>query len=611
MTWSDYQACMPGPDVVIWRTVDGGTTWRAGGSYEAENGHYKPIAIQFIDASTGWFLYGSSFGPMGSTTMGMAKTEDGGLSWVHASAPPGICVQSAMVFISTEAGWTGADCRFTPTVGTPLQDFIHGKSAPNLYRTTNGSLSWDDQVLPAPQVFPPELTSPGADPKISILCGTTAMQWISSEAFTVRWTCSGEMGTPSFPDFSYQYLTADRGHSWHSWLATGNEFFLNIQIGWRLYSPAEGTVSKLQRTTDGGQTWKTFKSVAWQTAQFDFVSEQISWAIVTSGGTTSFLHTIDGGQNWSELRPKTVTVISPESADQLSRLDTWPANRIDILAFSPDWTTMVSLAENSSGLRLWHMDSRQPYLFIPFKSGDCGLGRRDKVTFSRDGTLLAAGLCNAMVYVWRVADGTLLQRLGGQLAGDAAFSPDGSMLVTISQKTVVLWKVADGTILQSLAGDLVDGAALSPDGAILAFASHDGLQLWRVTDSQLLQRFKNPDLAFGAVVFSPDGTLLASASDYSGLQLWRVADGTLLETLDPSEYPVYLRGIVFSPDGKLLVATRYADDGWTLRLWQIPSGKVLRTLAGVNPPLSFSPDGSKLAAGSANVIQIWGISGEP
>ena len=235
MSWSDYQACMPGPDVVIWRTVDGGNTWRAGGSYAAEEGHYKPIAIQFSDSSSGWLLYVRRFGPMGSATMGMARTEDGGLSWAHASAPQGPCAHSAMVFIGTEAGWSGADCRSTPTVGTPLRDFINGQSAPALYRTTNGSRSWDPYTLPAPQVFPPQLTSPAADPKISILCGATGMQRISSEAFALQWTCSSEMGTPYFADFSYQYLTSDNGQSWHSWLSTGNEFFLNPQTGWRLY----------------------------------------------------------------------------------------------------------------------------------------------------------------------------------------------------------------------------------------------------------------------------------------------------------------------------------------------------------------------------------------
>jgi WD40 repeat protein len=610
MTWDEYQECMPGPEVAIWRTVDGGQTWQANEPYVAEDLHYKPIAIQFIDASTGWFLYVSSFGPMGSTTMGMAKTEDGGISWVHTAAPPSICGHRAVVFLNAQDGWSGADCRFTPTLGTPLQDFLRGKSAPELYRTANGSELWDYTPVPAPQVFPPELTSPRADPNISMLCGTTSMQWISPEAFTLQWTCSSEMGTPYFKEFSYQYITSDGGRSWYSWLGSGNEFFLNAQTGWRLYSPGEGQVGQLQQTTRASQDWKPIKTVAWQTAQFDFVSERVGWAIVTSGDATSLLHTMDGGQTWSELRPRMVIAISPENATQITKLSVWPSDLLNILAFSSDWTTIISLAEDYSGLRLWHMDNRKPYLFIPFQSGDCGLRSTDKVIFSPDGKLFAAGLCNAKVYLWRVADGMLLQKLDGELPDSAAFSPDGSTLATISEQAVTLWKVPSGTWLQRFPGEIVDSVAFSPDGTTVAFASANGLQLWRVADGTLLQTLTASSMSFGDVAFSPDGTLLACAAEIPGLQLWRVKDGTLLATLDPSAYVLDFRKAVFSPDGQLLVSARYGDDGAIVNLWHIPSGNLLQTLTSSNRPISFSPDGSKLALGSANVLHIWGIPTE-
>ena len=611
MTWDVYQNCLPGPNIIIWRTVDGGKTWQAGETFEVENGHYEPIAIQFVDASTGWFLYVSSFGPMGSTMMGMAKTEDGGGSWVQTSAPQNICVQRALAFLDNEAGWSGRDCRFTPNVvGTSLQDFITGKRAPDLSRTSNGSESWDDVILSSPQVFPDELTSSHADPRFSIRCGTTRMERLSSEAFTLQWTCSGEMGTPAFVPFSYQYLTADGGQTWHSWLASGNEFFLNAQTGWRLYSPGGGQISQLQQTIDSGQSWKTIKTVAWQTAHFDFISEQIGWAIVTNDEAVTLLHTTDGGKNWSELKPKTLITISPENADQITKLSSGPADMIDILAFSTNWTTMVSVAEDYSGLRLWHMDRRQPSLFIPFRSGDCGLRSPHKVTLSPDGTLLAAGLCNATFHIWRVADGKLLYELEGELPDDVAFSRDGSMLATTSYQDVTVWKMPQLTWMQRFPGEWIESVAFSPDGTLLALASGSGLQVWRIADGTLLQTLTAESLAFGAVVFSPDGTLLASAAERSGLQLWRVADGTLLKTLDPA-YGTIGYGLVFSPDGNLLVSARYGDDGSMVHLWRIPDGELLRTLTSANRPISFSPDGSQLAVGSANVIQVWGIAVEP
>ena len=303
MSWDEYLQCLPGPQIVIWRTTDGGKTWQSSEPYQAEDGHYKPVAVQFVDARTGWFLYVSSFGPMGSTAMGMAKTEDGGSSWKSASAPTGMCIYRTAIFLDTQDGWSGDDCRSTPTVGIPLEDFLAGRSIPYLSRTTDGARSWEDITLPSPQIYPDELISPNADQNISILCGTTGMQRLSSDAFTWQWTCSSERGTPYFEDFRYAYLTADNGGSWNSWLGTGNEFFLDARTGWRLYSTGEGNASQLQQTTDGGRDWKTIKTVTWQTAQFDFVSEQMGWAIVNNEGVAALIHTRDGGRTWVDTHP--------------------------------------------------------------------------------------------------------------------------------------------------------------------------------------------------------------------------------------------------------------------------------------------------------------------
>jgi photosystem II stability/assembly factor-like uncharacterized protein len=132
------------------------------------------------------------------------------------------------------------------------------------------------------------------------------MARIAQKAFILQWSCTG--GDPlRSTEILYAYLTSDGGQSWHSWLATGNEIFINPDKGWRLFSYGDGQPSSLQQTTDGGITWKTIKAVAWQTAQFDFVSEQVGWGIVSEGINSSFVHTSDGGKTWIEIKP----VIAP------------------------------------------------------------------------------------------------------------------------------------------------------------------------------------------------------------------------------------------------------------------------------------------------------------
>jgi hypothetical protein len=127
-------------------------------------------------------------------------------------------------------------------------------------------------------------------------CGEIRFVSVAKNVIGIEWACS--IFTPLKPDYRYFAITSDRGQTWLSWKATGNEFFLDAKLGWRLFSPGE-----LQQTTDGGLNWDTIKIVTWDDAQFDFVNEQEGWAIVSSGRAMAFLRTDNGGRTWAELNP--------------------------------------------------------------------------------------------------------------------------------------------------------------------------------------------------------------------------------------------------------------------------------------------------------------------
>ena len=106
------------------------------------------------------------------------------------------------------------------------------------------------------------------------------------------------------------------------------------------------------------------------------------------------------------------------------------------------------------------------------------------------------------------------------------------------------------------------------------------------------------------VAFSPDGRLLATASEDRTARLWDPATGEHRRTLTGHDGEV--SGVAFSPDGQLLATAGF--DG-TARLWDTATGKRRHTLKGhtghVNG-VAFSPDGQLLAtAGRYGTALLW------
>ena len=66
-----------------------------------------------------------------------------------------------------------------------------------------------------------------------------------------------------------------------------------------------------------------------------------------------------------------------------------------------------------------------------------------------------------------------------------------------------------------------------------------------------------------AVVFSPDGQLVASASGDSTVRVWETATGQCHSVL--KGHSEYVRAVVFSPDGQLVAST---SDDRNVRMWE-------------------------------------------
>ena len=308
--------------------------------------------------------------------------------------------------------------------------------------------------------------------------------------------------------------------------------------------------------------------------------------------------------------------------------------------FSPDGRLLVSCGEDKQVI-VWDFARRERLKTLADHTGWV-----TSVAFSPDGKLFATASHDQTVIVWDSARLEKIRVLGDHRAAVNAvsFSTDGRLLATgsSSDDRIILWdtlrwdkvrEIPSGTayppILFSLDSrtiissygqwDLDTGqriaevevgnwVALSPNGRLMVTTKPNGEVFFHklsrpgeTQGSRVLAHFRGHQDFGRAVVFSPDGKVVATGSE--NILLW---DAATMEKLGRFEYDSIVWGLAFSPDGRWLVSTH--GDGAVL-VWDVTERKreaAFSTHSAAVRAVAYSPDGKRLAsAGEDRSVIVW------
>ena len=166
-----------------------------------------------------------------------------------------------------------------------------------------------------------------------------------------------------------------------------------------------------------------------------------------------------------------------------------------------------------------------------------------------------------------------------------------------------------GTTLLTYRGhsDTVGGVSWSPDGRLIASASNDGTaQVWNAADGSDVFTYHSSYVG-GSIAWSPDGTRIASAGDAT-VQVWDATTGSNVLTYRGHSQAQYVsvRAISWSPDGKQIAS---AGDDTTVQVFDATSGNTTCTYRGHADgvyAVSWSPDGTRVASGGGKINTGYG-----
>ena len=327
-----------------------------------------------------------------------------------------------------------------------------------------------------------------------------------------------------------------------------------------------------------------------------------------TGWVSSFSYSPDGRFLLSGAKDGMVKVWNLETGEERLSLEIFSAG-LDGIAFSPD-STQIAITDGSLHVYGWSDYAATGELY----SIDLSETPMVSLGYSPDSTKLAIGGVRGDAHLYNAETGVLLAELIGHTGWieKVIFNPDGRTLLTASKDgTARIWDASSGAAirnLETMTGFGLYDAAFSPDGSFLL--TGDGTlddcgvtcvfaaRLYDASSGVLLAELEGTENVYD-VTFNEQGDRFA-VGRAGQIEVYSLNEG------DPVHlYTVIATEPIFVNDDKWLVAETVGN----ISLFDAAYGDLITTLYGVSEKpmdLVALPDGSQVAMSSWDgEIQIW------